>query len=80
MDRQSRVAKLFDDVVDTCDPVRVDFIKPIASGLVNALAPRAGDRAIDIGCGRGAVLLYLDAAATPGESVVGIDLAPRKVE
>jgi ubiquinone/menaquinone biosynthesis C-methylase UbiE len=79
MDRQAQVAEPFDVVADTYDAVVVEFFKPIAAGLVEALAPRAGDRAVDIGCGRGAVLLQLAAAVAPGGSVVGIGLSPRMV-
>jgi ubiquinone/menaquinone biosynthesis C-methylase UbiE len=80
MDRRTQVARLFDEVADTYDAVGVEFFKPIATGLVNALAPRVGERAVDIGCGRGAVLLQLAAAVAPDGSVVGIDLSSRMVE
>ena len=80
MDDQSGMAKLFDAVADTYDAVGVDFFGPIAAGLVTAMAPRAGERALDIGCGRGAVLFRLAAAIGPSGSVTGLDLSPRMVE
>lgn len=79
MDQQQRVAQLFDELADTYDKVGVEFFKPIASGLLEALAPRSGERALDIGCGRGAVLFPLAAAVAPGGSATGLDLSARMV-
>ena len=58
----------------------VDFFRPIAEGLIREVAPRPGDRALDIGCGRGAVLVPLARAVAPGGTSTGIDLSPRMVE
>lgn len=80
MDQQTRVAALFDRVAADYDTMGVEFFRPIASGLVDELAPRPGERAVDIGCGRGAALLQLAARVGPAGSVVGVDLAPRMVE
>jgi len=80
MNQQQRVARLFDDLADTYDAVGVEFFQPIASGLVVALAPRPGERALDVGCGRGAVLFPLAEAVGPTGSVTGLDLSPRMVQ
>jgi ubiquinone/menaquinone biosynthesis C-methylase UbiE len=80
LEHQARVAKLFDQLADTYDAVGVDFFQPIASGLVTELAPRPGEQAVDIGCGRGAVLVPLATAIGPTGSVIGLDLSPRMVE
>lgn len=40
-----------------------------------ALAPRPGERILDIGCGGGETALELAAAVAPGGSVTGIDLS-----
>jgi SAM-dependent methyltransferase len=80
MDQQQRVAQLFDDLAETYDAVGVEFFQPIASGLVAALAPTVGQRALDVGCGRGAALFALAAAVGPNGSAVGLDVAPRMVE
>lgn len=56
------------------------MFRPIAHRLVRELAPRAGERALDVGCGRGAVLLPLAEATGPSGLAVGIDLSPRMVE
>jgi ubiquinone/menaquinone biosynthesis C-methylase UbiE len=79
-DRTQVVANLFDRMADTYDGVGVEFFKPIAQGLVDELAPRAGERALDVGCGRGAALFPL--AQTVGQEgrAVGIDLSSQMVE
>jgi ubiquinone/menaquinone biosynthesis C-methylase UbiE len=80
MEPQERVGKLFDQLADTYDQVGVEFFKPIAAGLVSQLAPRRGERALDVGCGRGAVMFLLAAAAGPSAPVTGLDVSPRMVE
>ncbi len=74
------VAGLFDRVADTYDAVGVEWFGPIAAGLVAALNPQPGERALDIGCGRGAVLLRLAEAVRADGHVTGLDLAPRMVD
>ncbi len=78
-DRSDPVAQAFDAVADTYDNVGVDFFGPVAQGLVDALEPAPGERALDVGCGRGAVLFRLAEAVSPGGTVTAIDLAPRMV-
>lgn len=80
MEHQDRMAALFDSVADTYDAVGVDLFQPVAAGLVDALDPQPGERALDVGCGRGAVLLRLAEAVTERGSVTGIDVSPRMVE
>lgn len=80
MEHQDRMAALFDSVADTYDSVGVDLFQPVAAGLVRALEPQAGERALDVGCGRGAVLFPLAEAVTASGRVTGIDLSPRMVE
>lgn len=75
-----RILQLFDAVADTYDQVGVEFFGPIAEGLVAVLDPRQGERALDLGCGRGAVLLPLARAVGPQGSVTGGDLSPRMVQ
>jgi SAM-dependent methyltransferase len=79
-DEQNRMAELFDSVADTYDAVGVDLFQPVAAGLVEALDPQPGERALDVGCGRGAVLVRLAEAVTSSGAVLGIDLSPRMVE
>ncbi|MCY7342337.1 MAG: class I SAM-dependent methyltransferase [Pseudonocardia sp.] len=74
------IVGVFDRAADTYDDVGVPWFRPIAQGLVDELAVQAGERVLDVGCGRGAALMPLARAAGPTGSVLGIDLAPRMVE
>jgi ubiquinone/menaquinone biosynthesis C-methylase UbiE len=78
-DRSARVAAVFDRAAETYDAVGVPWFTPIAQRLVAELAPAAGERALDIGCGRGAALFPLAEGVTSTGSVTGIDLAPGMV-
>jgi ubiquinone/menaquinone biosynthesis C-methylase UbiE len=79
MNRHAEVAAMFDQLADSYDQVGVDFFQPIADGLVQALQPRAGERVLDIGCGRGAALLRLAVAVGPTGTLTGLDLSPAMV-
>lgn len=72
----ARVAALFDALAGSYDAVGVDFFRPIAAQLVAALAPRAGERWLDVGCGRGAVVLPAATAIGPAGRAVGFDISP----
>ncbi len=80
MPSPSGIAGVFDRAADTYDEVGVAWFRPIAQGLADELAVQPGERVLDIGCGRGAALAPLAAAAGPTGHVLGIDLAPRMVE
>lgn len=80
MDLRPSVAGVFDRAAQTYDRVGVELFQPIADRLVQELAPRPGERVLDLGCGRGAVLLPLARAVEPSGAVIGIDLSPRMVE
>jgi len=71
---------IFDRVSATYDRVGVDFFQPIADGLLAHLSPRSGDRALDVGCGRGAVLFPLARAVAPVGTALAIDVSPGMVE
>jgi ubiquinone/menaquinone biosynthesis C-methylase UbiE len=79
-ERSRAVAAIFDRSAPTYDSVGVAWFTPIAEHLVRRLAPQAGERALDIGSGRGAALLQLAEAVGPSGAVTGIDLAPGMVE
>lgn len=72
-----RTARLWDTLADTYDQVGVDFFGPAAAGLVDALDPQPGERVVDLGCGRGAVLLPLARRVGPTGCALGGDLSPR---
>ena len=73
------IAGVFDRVADTYDNVGVEWFRPIAAGLVAELDPQPGERALDVGCGRGAALRPLAQAVGPSGHALGIDLAPAMV-
>jgi len=77
--RSADVAALFDTVADTYDSVGVPWFGPIAERLIEALAPAPGERALDVGCGRGAALFGLAEAVGKTGNVTGIDLADRMI-
>jgi ubiquinone/menaquinone biosynthesis C-methylase UbiE len=74
------VAAIFDRSAATYDSVGVAWFTPIAEQLVREIAPRTGERALDIGSGRGAALLPLAEAIGPTGTVTGIDLSIGMVE
>lgn len=75
-----RVARLFDELAPSYDQSGVDFFRPIAARLVELLEVRPGERALDLGCGRGAATFPLAAATGPEGSVTAVDVAPGMVE
>ncbi len=79
-DQAAGAARLFDSLADQYDAVGVDFFRPIAAGLIEAMRPERGERWLDIGCGRGAVLLPVAESIGPAGHAVGMDVSPRMVE
>lgn len=75
-----KMANLFDKLSDTYDEVGVDFFKPIAAALLKAMPPKEGERWLDIGCGRGAVLLPVSESIGSHGLAVGIDISPGMIE
>jgi len=74
-----QVGALFDFLAETYDDVGVPFFQPIAESLLRALPPQPGERWLDVGCGRGAVLLQVAPAVRPGVAV-GTDISPQMLE
>ena len=71
------VAAVFDRAAPTYDQVGVELFGPVADLLVRELDPQPGERVLDVGCGRGAVLLRV---AQRGGAATGIDVSPVMVE
>jgi ubiquinone/menaquinone biosynthesis C-methylase UbiE len=76
----TRVARLFDEIADDYDRSGVAFFAPIAQGLVDVLEVAAGERVVDVGCGRGAVTFAAARAVGPTGSVTAVDIAPAMVD
>ena len=73
------VAAVFNRVADTYDQVGVPWFTPIAERLVAELNPKPGERALDIGVGRGAALWPIVEAVGASGSVTAIDISQRMV-
>lgn len=71
---------IFDRGADTYDQVGVDFFTPAAHDLVARADLRPGERVLDLGTGRGAVLFAAADAIGAGGRAVGLDLSGRMVE
>ncbi len=56
---------------------RASFVHGLAADLVDLLAPRAGERVLDLGCGTGELTSVIAAA---GASVVGLDASVAMIE
>ncbi|MGY1709188.1 class I SAM-dependent methyltransferase [Geodermatophilus sp. SYSU D00758] len=79
MDQRAALAGVFDRAAPTYDRVGVELFGPIAERLVEELAPQPGERVLDVGCGRGAVLLRAADRVGPTGVADGVDLAPGMV-
>ncbi len=51
---------------------KLDFVSKLGGGVVELLAPKAGERILDFGCGTGDLTVAL---AEAGATVVGVDLS-----
>jgi ubiquinone/menaquinone biosynthesis C-methylase UbiE len=71
------VAGVFDRAADTYDRIGEPYHDHFGRRLVEALAPRPTDELLDVGCGRGAVLVP---AAARAARAVGVDASPQMVE
>jgi ubiquinone/menaquinone biosynthesis C-methylase UbiE len=79
-DKVAEVAAMCDRLAGTYDQTGVPYYAVIAGGLVDRLRVQPGERALDIGAGRGAATLPLAEAVGDGGRVDAIDLAPGMVE
>jgi O-methyltransferase/aklanonic acid methyltransferase len=77
---RARVAGVFDQLAPVYDQGSVPWFKPIAARLVELVAPRPGERALDAGAGRGAATFPLCDAVGPDGHVTAVDLSPAMCE
>ncbi|ANN18352.1 SAM-dependent methyltransferase [Amycolatopsis orientalis] len=74
------MALLFDRTAETYDALGVDFFGTFARELLDRVALVPGERVLDVGCGRGAVLFPAAERVGAGGSVLGIDLSAEMIE
>ncbi|MCD0485736.1 methyltransferase domain-containing protein [Streptacidiphilus sp. ASG 303] len=77
--RKAWIARSFDLASDSYDEANGPFFNPVGERLVDLAGLRPGDRVLDVGCGRGAVLFAAVAAVGPDGYVAGVDLSPAMV-
>ena len=74
--RRAGIAALFDQLAPGYDQGGVPWFGPIGTRLVELTAPQPGDRALDVGAGRGAATFPLVDAVGPTGHVTAVDLSP----
>jgi ubiquinone/menaquinone biosynthesis C-methylase UbiE len=79
-EQTEKMAALFNNLSNTYDAVGVDFFQPIASTLIAAMTPFPGEHWLDIGCGRGAVLLPIAQTIGSTGRAVGLDISAGMIE
>jgi SAM-dependent methyltransferase len=52
---------------------------PLTAALLDAAAPRPGERVLDVGCGSGSTVLALAERVGPAGSVLGVDIAEASI-
>ncbi|WP_411710974.1 class I SAM-dependent methyltransferase [Micromonospora musae] len=77
--RSNAAVEVFEQAASSYDRTGVSFFGPFGAELVRCAGIRPGDRVLDVGCGRGAVLFPAADATGPTGRVTGIDLAPAMV-
>ena len=75
------IITILNEAAATYDQVGVDFGIPMGAELVHRARIRPGDRILDVGCGRGAVLLPAAEAAGPsGEGFAEAEVTEAEAE
>jgi ubiquinone/menaquinone biosynthesis C-methylase UbiE len=79
VDAKEWLAGVFDRAAPTYDAVAGAYHDHFGARLVELADVRAGDAVLDVGCGRGAVLVPAAVRAGPAGRAVGVDLSPEMV-
>jgi O-methyltransferase/aklanonic acid methyltransferase len=77
---KAAVTSAFSAAAAGYDRLGVRFFTPMGRRVVELAAPAAGQRVLDIGCGRGACLFPAAEAVGPSGRVLGIDIAPGMID
>jgi ubiquinone/menaquinone biosynthesis C-methylase UbiE len=77
--RKAAIAQGFDLIADDYGKGSGDFFTSLGTRLAAAAGLNPGDRVLDLGCGRGAVLFAAAEAVGPDGYAAGIDLSPAMV-
>src|SRR5689334_20448166 len=56
------------------------LLSPVAQLLIERIAPKTGDRIVDVGCGCGAISIALAERVAPDGSVLGVDISAPMLE
>ena len=79
IDAKAWVAGVFDRAAPTYDEVAGAYHDHFGVRLIESAGVGPGDVVLDVGCGRGAVLVPAGARVGSSGSVVGVDLSPEMV-
>lgn len=74
------IAKLFSRVADGYDSPALRFFPFCADKLVSKVAPRPGQKVLDVATGTGVVAISMAQALLPGGRVVAIDLSEKMLD
>ncbi|MFE2753441.1 class I SAM-dependent methyltransferase [Actinosynnema sp. NPDC059335] len=74
-DARSVLRAAFDALAGAYDPAEVDYFRPVGRRVVELAGVGAGERVLDVGCGRGAALFPAAEAVGERGRAVGIDLS-----
>ncbi|QLQ36601.1 class I SAM-dependent methyltransferase [Micromonospora robiginosa] len=76
---KTAVTQAFNQAAASYDRMGVEFFTPMGRRLVERVAPRPGERVLDVGCGRGACLFPAAERVGPTGRVLGVDIAEAMV-
>jgi len=79
-DDSAATARLFDQLADGYDRAALRFFPFAADRLAERLAPRPGDKVLDVATGTGAVAIAVGQRLTGGGRVLAVDLSERMLD